>query len=76
MTKNVTTYVIAGCSDWFEWFDSSPQPDSKEPSSGTGHVIRNGSWENGVAVLVMAVVGASYFLIEDKKEEQITGNSQ
>ena len=29
-----------------------------------------------IAVLVMAIVGVSYFLIEDKKEERFTGNTQ
>lgn len=29
-----------------------------------------------IAILVMAIVGVSYFLIEDKKEEKITGNTQ
>lgn len=29
-----------------------------------------------IAVLIMAVVGVAYFLIEDKKEENITGNIQ
>jgi len=29
-----------------------------------------------IAVLIMAVIGVSYFLIEDKKEEHYTGNRQ
>ena len=29
-----------------------------------------------IAVLIMAVIGVSYFLIEDKKEQEFTGNNQ
>ena len=29
-----------------------------------------------IAVLIMAVIGVSYFLIQDKKEENYTGNPQ
>ncbi len=29
-----------------------------------------------IAVLLMAVIGVSYFLIEDKKEKQVSGENQ
>lgn len=47
--------VTEWCSDWFQWFDSSYQIDPKGPSTGSGHVQRNGGWDNGAKMQKISV---------------------